>query len=350
MSNYLEQLADLVKIKSVTGEEQEIIRTVSSMCKDLGLPFQANENGIIITIGTKASPSLVMCSHLDTVVAGNNWNADPFSTEINNGVLIGRGAVDAKASCLSMIHTAYTLQKQSFSGCLHVLLSVGEEGNFPSLPMLLDRITNIDAGIIGEPTLMNIATSQRGLLVAELLAKGNQEHAARSRGKNAIEILCEEILKLKSIELPKHDRLGQIKITPTRLNAGIADNVTPNYAIALLDIRTTPVFSHNQILQILADNLNCEVKNIADIWIPCETPPDSDILRAACKTFPDGSSFASETTSDWVFLEQRNIPAVKIGPGNPEFSHQVNEQISVTELENGINGYIEIAKKYLKID
>jgi len=350
VKNYLEQLATLVSVKSLTGEEEKILRYTTKFCKELGLDPIVTDAGIVITVGNPhASPSLVMCSHLDTVPAGENWDSPPFKGRIENDILVGRGAVDAKASCLAMIHTASSLKKLRFDGCLTVALSIGEEGNNPTLPILLDSIKNIDAGIVGEPTAMNICTSQRGLLIAELQASGEQNHAARSKGKNSIELISEDILELQSIKWQNHETLGKIKVTPTRIEAGIADNVTPPIAKALLDIRTTPAYSHQEIVDVLQKKLSSKVIEIAGMWIPCQTPAKAIILSNVKESLPDANCFSSETTSDWVFLQQLEIPSVKVGPGNPKYSHKVNEQINSEELEHGITGYLNIAKRFFNI-
>ncbi len=343
-------LARLISVTGITGSEEEILIATAVICRELSLDAKYTEDGIVFRIeGKSDGPTLLACSHLDTVPAGEGWTVPPHTATINDGHIFGRGAVDARGSCLSIMLAAKKLATQgNFVGQFLGVLSVGEEGNDPSLPRLLEDIGPVDAAIVGEPTNMDIATAQRGLIVLELESRGVQGHAARTEGPNAALNLAQDLVHLNELQLPRwHQTLNQIKITPTRMTAGIADNLTPPVATALIDVRTTPSYGHDELIDLVSRAVSAEVKIVADQWIPCEIPNNHPFVTVAQKALPESKLFASDATSDWVFLEKQGIPAVKIGPGNPLYSHVPNERISLNELEAGIEGYYRLADTYL---
>lgn len=351
MDKPVELLARLVGVEGLTAAEAPIVAEAAKICDDLDLEHSADAMGIVATVqGQNPGPTLLLCSHLDTVPAGEGWTVPPFQATIREGRLFGRGAVDARASCTAILLALQHAARHGLpAGRLVGILSVGEEGNHPSLPGLLEKIGPVDAGVVGEPTGMDIAVAQRGLIVLELTAHGKQGHAARSDGPNAALRLARDLVFLNDLQPPRwHPTLGQIKITPTRINAGVADNIVPPIATAMVDVRTTPSYSHDELMDIVGRAVESEVRVLADQWIPCETPKEHILVRTACAALPDGATYASDTTSDWVFLQQRKIPAVKIGPGNPANSHTADEHIGLDELSAGVTGYIRLVDAFFQ--
>ncbi|NLH49672.1 MAG: M20 family metallo-hydrolase [Myxococcales bacterium] len=349
MSDPLSYLARLLAVSGVTGQESVILETTAALCRELGLSPETHPDGLILRVaGAPGEPTLAFCSHLDTVPAGDDWTVPSQAGLIQNDTAYGRGAVDARASCLAiLLALARAAANPHRRGNLLGLLSIGEEGFDPSLPRLLKFAGGIDAAVVGEPTRMNIANAQRGLLVLELHSTGVQGHAARVEGKNAILALAADLLAVRQLAFPKHrNRLGPVRITPTRIAGGIADNAAPPTATVLLDVRTTPPYSPEDIVAIVQNAVQSEVRVLSDQWIPCETPDDHPLVLGALRALPQASIFASDATSDWVFLAQRGIPAIKLGPGNPAFSHAPDERITRIELEEGIAGYLRLAEQW----
>lgn len=351
MANPTELLTRIVSVEGITGNEGAILNCVMQACDELGLMPSQSPDGIVFQVeGAQPGPRILFCSHLDTIPAGDGWTYNPFTATVKDGSIYGRGAVDARAACTAIILAAHHLKTNGLAkGTFIGALSIGEEGNDPSLPRLLEKIGPVDGSVVGEPTSMNIATAQRGLIVLELLAKGRQGHAARTQGPNAALALAKDLVFLDALQPPRwHTTLGQIKITPTRISAGVADNVIPPLATAMVDVRTTPSYTHAELLDIVKRAVQSEVRVIADKWIPCEIAEKTPLVMAAKASLPGAQLFASDTTSDWVFLENQHIPAVKIGPGDTKKSHTADECISVEELEAGVNGYISLAKGCLE--
>lgn len=344
-------LQQLVKIPGITGREEQVVEAAAEICAALNLSPRVSPEGIVFTIeGDQPGPTLAYCSHLDTVPAGDGWTVPPHEARIVNGLLYGRGAVDARASCVAIILTAHHFVTGGLArGRLVGILSIGEEGNDPSLPALLDALDRPDAAVVGEPTAMNIAVAQRGLMVLELTAKGTQQHAARSAGENPLLTLAQDLLALDQLRPSRrHETLGSIRVTPTRMNAGVADNVVPSSASAILDIRTTPAYGIQEIEDLIRERVRSEVRVLADKWVPCEIRPDHPLVISARAALPDAAVFPSDATSDWVFFTHKEIPAVKIGPGDSGFSHKPDERISIKDLEAGLSGYIAIARSFLE--
>jgi acetylornithine deacetylase len=344
-------LSELVSVQGVTGQEENILSAAARICDSLGLTPQVTPDGIILHVkGQKPGATLLFCSHLDTVPAGEGWTVAPYEATIRDDMLFGRGAVDAKASCAAIILTAYRLKKEGLlQGQWVGALSIGEEGNAPSLPRLLDKIGPVDAAVVGEPTQMDIATAQRGLMVLELETRGKQEHAARSKGVGAPLLLAQDISHLSQIPFPRyHNLLGRIRLTPTRINSGIADNLVPPTATAMVDVRTTPVYTNDEILSTVRAAVTAKVSVIADAWVPCEVSHEHPLVKTALTALTDAKLFASDAASDWTFLQKQNIPAIKLGPGNCLFSHTADERISISELTDGLDGYTQISRQYLR--
>lgn len=347
MVDTTELLARLVSVEGVTGHEEKILAEAAAAGKSLGLRPEASSQGVVFKIeGDAPGPTLLFCAHLDTVPAGEGWSVPPFEATRREGHLFGRGAVDDRASCAAIMlaaahFAAAGLPRGRFIGAL----SIGEEGNDPSLPKLLDDLGPVTAGIVCEPTMMNIAVAQRGLMVLELSARGTQGHASRTAGPNAIVTLARDLVSVAELRpWHEHPTLGSVKITPTRCCAGVADNVAPPVAKALLDVRTTPAHTHAEIVEMIGGATKSDVRVVADQWIPCETPPSHPLVVAAKEALPQASVYASDATSDWVFLAARNIPAIKVGPGDSVYSHAIDERIALADLESGVAGYIRLAE------
>jgi acetylornithine deacetylase len=193
--------------------------------------------------------------------------------------------------------------------------------------------------------------AQRGLVIAELCARGEQRHAAHlprngSASPGAIETLAADILKLPGLFASRtHPVLGRTAATPTMLSAGVARNVTPSEAAATLDIRTTPDWTHDQVVAELKGALRSEVRVLSDRLVPCQTPADSRILAHAQGLRPGSKPYGSPTCSDWVFL--RDADAIKCGPGDSDRSHRPDECVSVEQVAEARRFYASLARAYL---
>lgn len=345
-----ELLARLLNVEGVTGDESRIIGEAAAAAERLGLHPDVSADGVVVQVtGWRPGPTLLFCAHLDTVPAGDGWSVPPFRATRRDDCLFGRGAVDDRASCAAILLALARHNDEGLPfGRLVGVLSIGEEGDDPSLPRLLSGLAPIDAGIVGEPTGMNLAVAQRGLLTLELIARGEQGHASRVAGPNAIIALARDLATLTDLQSGRdHPAPGTFRITPTRLYAGVADNVAPAEAAAILDVRTTPADDHAAVLALIRAAVRSEMRVKADRWPPCETPATHSLIRAAREALPAAAVYSSDAASDWVFLAADNIPAIKVGPGNPTHSHVADERITLAELAAGVDGYYRLAARCL---
>ena len=349
----IELLRALVGTPSVSGTEEVLGRWVESEVRNWGLSVSGDETGVLVELrGRRPGPTLAFASHLDTVPPGEGWTEDPFTAIIADGKLYGRGSGDAKASVAAMLYAARDLAEQGgpAAGRLVVLLGYGEETRHTSMPALVARAGPIDAAVVGEPTNLDVAVAQRGLMMVDLIARGDQRHAgyaADGKFTNAVTTLAADLLALAAVAQDRpHPTLGRPTITATMVEAGVSRNVTPPTAKAVLDVRSTPAWSHPELAAELRSRLTSEVVVTSDRLVPCETPADSALLAAVLRARPTARTFGSPTCSDWVFL--RGSDAVKCGPGTSRRSHTADECVDLHEVTDAREFYARVAREYLR--
>ncbi len=345
-------LRDLVAIPSVSGTEEELGRFVETRARAWGLDVARGDDGVLVTVtGARPGPTLGLVSHLDTVPAGDGWTRPPFEPTIEGTLLYGRGSGDAKASVAAMLVAARDLAETAggLSGRLLVLLGYGEETRHATMPQLARRAGPLDAAVIGEPTNLQAAVAQRGLLMADLVARGDQRHAAYAGDgthASAVTRLAADLVRLDGLLGDRvHPVLGPATVTATMLEAGVSRNVTPPLARAVLDVRSTPSWTHEELGAALKERLTCEVVVTSDRLVPCETPPDSRLLAAAGAVRSELRTFGSPTCSDWVFV--RETDAFKCGPGTSLRSHTPDEHVDLHEVTAAREFYAALAREYL---
>jgi acetylornithine deacetylase len=187
-------------------------------------------------------------------------------------------------------------------------------------------------------------------MMVDLLAQGDQRHAAyassESEFTNAAIVLARDLLKLHALfDARTHPILGRATATPTMLESGVGRNVTPPVARAVLDVRSTPDWTHEELAEELRRSLTCDVIVTSRRLVPCETPANSRLLATASRLRPKAAHFGSPTCSDWVFF--RESDALKCGPGNSRRSHTADEYVDLTEVTAARSFYAELVRAYL---
>jgi acetylornithine deacetylase len=291
-------------------------------------------------------------SHLDVVPPGAGWTRDPFVPSIEGTRLYGRGSGDAKASVAAMLYAAKDVVDKGGmdSGRLIILLGFGEETKNTTMGAAVELVGDIDAAVIGEPTGLDFAIAQRGLLMVDLLAQGDQRHAAYASADgeftNASLVLARDLLKLEGLFTARsHPLLGRATATATMLEAGVSRNVTPPVARAVLDVRSTPDWTHEELAGAMREALSSDVIVTSRRLVPCQTPRGSRLLATASRLRPDAVHFGSPTCSDWVFF--REYDAFKCGPGVSRRSHTADEYVDVPEVMAARSFYAELVRAYL---
>lgn len=349
-------LVDLVRTPSPSGQEERAAAVLADWATARGLEPKVDDSCVRIVVeGSCDGPTLLLASHLDTVPPGAGWTVDPYAGIVTNGGLTARGAVDAKASVAAMTAAAARLAGDGgpVRGRLVVLATYSEETRDTSMPAALSRLgVTPDAAVVGEQTSLEPCIAQRGQLLLRLVWEGEQLHAGwaadRSpRPENAIHAAARDLVALAGLGFDrKHPVLGEVVVTPTLLEAGVARNVTPPRCEAVLDIRTTPSYEHPEIVARVADAISGRVEVISDRLVPAATPEGSALLAAVRRVRPKTHPFASPTCSDWVFM--RHLDAIKLGPGDSRRSHTADEWIDLDEVERAADLYLELATEVLK--
>ncbi len=346
-------LRDLVAIHSVSGTEEGIARWVVEWAEAAGLAATRDDAAVAVTVpGREPGPTLAFVSHLDTVPAGEGWTRPPFAPTLEGDRLYGRGSGDAKASVAAMLMAARDLAEAGgpARGRLLVVLGYEEETKHTTMGTAVERLGPIDAAVVGEPTNLEPAIAQRGLMMADLVARGVQRHAGYAADNpdftNAIVELGRSVAKLPTLFRDRvHPILGIATATPTMLEGGVSRNVTPPVARAVLDVRSTPAWTHAELADALRAALDVEVVITSDRLVPCETPAGSRLLAVAQALRPEGKPFGSPTCSDWVFLRDKD--AIKCGPGTSRRSHTPDEYVDLPEVSAARDFYRHLAQAYL---
>jgi acetylornithine deacetylase len=343
-------LRELVAIPSLSGDEAAAARCAVDAARSFGLRAELTPYAVVVEAGRASERSLAFVSHLDTVPPGEGWTREPFAAQTDGGRLYGRGASDAKAAAAAMLAAAADAESGGrLRGRLVVILGFCEETRESTMAAALAGCGRLDAAVVGEPTGLDIAIAQRGLMMVDLVARGTQGHAGHARGpgfRNALVELARDLVRLDGLfDDREHPLLGSVTATPTIAEAGVGRNVTPPTARALLDVRSTPDWTHAEIAARLRAELASEVVVVSERLVPCQTPRDSRLLDAALRVRPAARCYGSPTCSDWVFFGDADV--VKCGPGDTLLSHAPNESVSLAEVSAAREFYATLAQEFL---
>ena len=354
--------ADLVRFPSLSHEEAEIADFVEATARAVpGLTVGRHDDNVWASLG-EGDDVLLLCSHLDVVPPSAEHPYPPFEPTRVDGKVYGCGAVDAKASGAAMLAALAQLAGagwQPEGGRLVVALTACEETGRGYNGMETMRaevfgrdMPDVSAALVGEPTELRPCLSQKGLLILTATAHGRTAHAARAHlGDNAITRAARDLVALDGLAFDRADPLlGRPTATATIVEGGTVKNVVPDRCRFTLDVRSTPAYTHAELTEIVGGHLESEVEVYSDRLVPCATPPDARIARAAVAALSgagrDAEPFGSPTASDWIFLH--DVPAVKIGPGRSELSHTADEHVEAAEVEAAVEVYAAIARAYFE--
>jgi acetylornithine deacetylase len=338
----------LVSIPSVSGDEAKIANNLSTILSEEGFTVQREGNSIWWTLGKGERPHLVLLSHLDTVPPCIGWTSSPFEPRLDDGRLIGLGANDAKGSVAAMIMAAREIKHADFNGSITFAFVADEERGGEGISTIKPKLGHIDAALVGEPTALQVCTSQRGLLILQCTAHGQAAHAAHAHlGENAIHKAARDISRLAAVEFHAHE--GHVPTRPqvTQISGGLARNQVPECCNFFVDLRTTPNLDHAAVIAEIAARLESEVAVHSHRYEPVATNPSEVVVRAALQAADTSRGVESGTTSDWAFF--KGIPAVKAGPGDTNRSHRPNEYLLLSELEAGAAFYSRFVHTYFRM-
>ena len=346
-------LRQMVRIPSLSGQEADVAACIGAFLESAGIPFE-RFNGNIVAVNRRfdpAKPTLALDAHLDTVPVNNGYTRDPFDSGNDPDIIYGLGSNDDGGSVVSMIAAFRHFFEREAPVNLMLLLVRQEEVSGPDGTRWLFGPEGIFATgrypmpkwvLVGEPTCMRAATSERGLLVLDGEAQGVSGHAARNEGVNALYIALDDINALRAHVFAKHSPLmGDVHLSVTQIEAGKAHNVIPDRCRFVVDIRPTEQYDNQEIVDEL--QALCRSKLTARNLLnrSSATRPGSPLLRTA-EALGIGT-FSSPTTSDWMRIP---VDAVKMGPGDSSRSHKADEYILTREIAEGIDKYIAFIEEF----
>lgn len=296
-----------------------------------------------------ARPTLLLNSHHDTVRPAASYTRDPFAPVVEGGRLYGLGSNDAGASVVSLLETflAFRTRPLPFNLVLGISAEeecMGEHGIRALLPVL----GRVDMALVGEPTGMQPAVGERGLVVLDCTAHGRSGHAARGEGVNALYIALDDIARLRTFRFERESALlGPIGIAVTQIEAGTQHNVVPDTCRFVADIRTTDAYTNEETVEILRAAIRSEAVPRSTRIRAAAVADNHPLVRAARAA--GRRTYVSPTTSDRTLMP---FPSLKMGPGESSRSHTADEFILLQEIEEGIavyENYIEkLAHEYGK--
>jgi len=339
----LELLKRLIATPSTTGSEQEVSAILKADMESHG--YKPECIGLnLLCYGHSydpAKPTILLNSHMDTVKPVAGWTRDPFTPTIEDGRLYGLGSNDDGAGLVSLLYAFYELDSKPQSYNPLFLATVEEERNGQNgMKLAVQSLPKVDVAIIGEPTGMQPAIAEKGLMVLDFTVHGKAGHAARNEGINALYRATELIEKLRAFKFDKiSDLLGPVKFTITMINAGTQHNVIPDTCTFTADVRTNELYSNHEVFEIIKGLLPewCDVQarsfNLNSSRIDASHP----IIRKAVSM--GLVPYGSPTLSDQAVLD---CPSFKMGPGDSARSHTADEYIGLQELEYALPVYMKL--------
>lgn len=343
----LDLLKKLIATPSFSREEEGTAAHIEDFFRTKEIPFQRLKNNIwaFNKHFNPQLPTVLLNSHHDTVKPNPSWTLSPFEPLIQDGKLFGLGSNDAGGCLVSLIATfCHFYKKQDLKYNLLLAATAEEEiSGTNGLELILPQLPELEFAIVGEPTQMNMAIAEKGLMVVDCVAHGRSGHAAREEGDNAILKAIRDIEWITSYRFPEVSPfLGPIKMSVTIIQAGTQHNVVPDTCTFTIDVRTTEKYGNEQVLEVLKQNIISEVKPRSVRLKPSSISPEHPIVQAGLQF--NLSTYGSPTTSDQALL---NIPSLKMGPGDSARSHTANEFIYLEEIEKGIDLYIRLLEKVI---
>lgn len=344
-----ELLKGLIRTESFSKQEDKTAEMINQFLTDQGVlkthRLKNNVWAYNLHFDPK-KPTILLNSHHDTVKPNPGYTNDPFDPIVKDGKLFGLGSNDAGGCLVSLIAMfLYFYPKENLNYNFVIAATAEEEiSGFDGLELVYPKLGPIDFAIVGEPTTMDIAVAEKGLMVLDCIAHGKAGHAAREEGDNAIYKALKDIEWIQNYRFEKvSQHLGPMKMSVTIINAGYQHNVVPERCTFTIDIRITEMYKNEEVLRIIEDNIDSEVKARSVRLRPSFIDSEHALVKAAIKN--GAKTYGSPTTSDQALVP---VPSVKMGPGKSERSHTANEYIWLSEIEEGIQKYIRILSELVE--
>lgn len=340
-SQAVEMLKELIATPSVSRDEQRAADIIVRYMQQYGMEYQREGNNVwTIAPGYDANrPTLLLNAHIDTVKPAATWTRDPFAPTIEGDRLYGLGSNDCGGGLVSLLQVFRILQGKALPYNLVYLASAEEEvSGANGFSLALPLLPKISVAIVGEPTAMQPAIAEKGLMVIDAIAHGKSGHAARNEGTNAIYEALDDLQWLRSHQFEEvSPLLGPTKMTVTVINAGTQHNVIPDECHFTIDVRTNEYHRNKYVFEYLSKHLKSEIK-ARSFRLGSSSISESHPIVVRCKAM-GMQPFGSPTLSDQALMP---FTSLKLGPGDSARSHSADEYICISEIEDAIGKYVEL--------
>jgi len=345
----LNLLKSLIETPSISREEEQTAHILSIYLTANNIFFERSDNNIWAKNKhfDPSLPSILLNSHHDTVKPNQGYTRDPFKAIVEDGKLYGLGSNDAGGCLVSLMATfVYFYEKKLPYNLILAATAEEEISGRNGIESLLPQLPVMDLAIVGEPTLLQMAVAEKGLVVIDALIKGKAGHAARNEGINAIYLAMDDLLVIRDYDFQKtSDYLGKNKVTATIIQAGSQHNVVPDTCTYTLDVRVTDAYTLEEALNELKQQVKAELTPRSLRLNSSRIDPTHKIIELAERM--GITQYGSPTLSDQALIP---YPSVKMGPGDSARSHTPDEFIYVHEVFGGIDAYINLLNHYFELN
>jgi acetylornithine deacetylase len=338
----VELLQSLIKTPSVSRNESAAADIMENAVRNYGFSPERIGNNVLAIDPQfeEGRETILLNAHIDTVKPVDSWTRDPFLPTIEGDILYGLGSNDCGGGLVSLLQAFRILTAEKNKSRNYVFLASCEEevSGKNGFSLALPHLPEIDVAVVGEPTGMQPAIAEKGLMVCDLIAHGVSGHAARDEGVNAIYEALDDLNFIRSYRFEKvSPLLGATKMTVTVINAGTQHNVVPDRCEMLLDVRTNEYYTNESIYEFLAERLKCEVHAHSFRLQSSHISPDHPLIKKCVSM--GKTPFGSPTLSDQALMP---FLSFKLGPGESSRSHSADEFIRISEISDAIRTYCEL--------
>lgn len=344
----IELLKRLIETPSFSGEENQTALHIVAWFEAFDIPYKRHKNNIYAFNEdfNKSKPTLLLNSHHDTVKPNKAYTKNPFDAHIENDKLFGLGSNDAGGCLVSLLAVFVLLyHRKNMSHNIVIVASAEEENSGENgLNSTLPLLPEIAVAIVGEPTKMNLAIAEKGLVVFDATVSGTPGHAAHVYENNAIYNTIKTLEWFRDYTFEKtSEMLGQVKMTVTQIDAGSQHNVVPSHVNLVIDVRVNDKYTNREIAEILQKEAPVTTIKPRSLRLNSSFIPKSHPLVKAGESLGK-TTYGSPTLSDQATL---SCPSLKMGPGDSLRSHTADEFIYLTEIEEGVEIYHKMLTQFL---
>jgi acetylornithine deacetylase len=345
MNDYLadsrQLLCQLIATPSVSRDETRAADVMENAMRTYGFTPKRKANNVWIVDPhyDEQRPTLLLNAHIDTVKPTAGWQRDPFTPSMEGDKLFGLGSNDCGGGLVTLLQTfRYMVGEQRNYNLIYLASAEEEVSGANGISLVLPLLPKIDVAIVGEPTGLQPATAERGLMVLDLIAHGKSGHAARNEGVNAIYQALDDMRWIRDYRFGRvSPLLGPTKMTLTVVKAGTQHNVVPDRCDMLVDVRVNELYTNEEVFDIIRRHVQSEVHAHSFRLHPSSIAADHPLVRRCVEL--GLKPFGSPTLSDQALMP---FPSLKLGPGESSRSHTADEFIRIDELENALRLYAQL--------